>query len=489
MNIQEAKETIKRTVSAYLTKDEVGNYMIPRERQRPILLMGPPGIGKTAIMEQVARECNINLVAYTMTHHTRQSAIGLPFISQKKFGEETYSVTEYTMSEIIASVHEQIELSGIKEGILFLDEINCVSETLAPTMLQFLQYKTFGAHRVPDGFLIVCAGNPPKYNKSVRDFDLVTLDRLKKITVEAEYNTWKAYAYKRGIHGSIMAYLEIKKEHFYSIRAEIEETYFVTARGWEDLSQILYAYEKLHLPIDFNLAVQYIQDPEIAEDFAIYYELYRKYRKVYQIPEILEGSAKENEELKNAPFDERLSLLSLLIDSLNSEFKIYTTDLAITTELFSILSKWKEKKEISSGVAAEMQRIKAELDQNKKANLYSTDQIYQYGKVLSLLEELYRELSLKEDTFETVQRWFGDMEEHRQMRITKAGEHLSNSFSYLAKTFGENQEMVIFLSELANGYYSLKYVSDCGNEAYYKYNRLLLLQDRKTELRNRLLSL
>ena len=47
------------------------------------------------------------------------------------------------MSEIIASIYDQIEQSGIHEGILFLDEINCVSETLAPTMLQFLQYKTF----------------------------------------------------------------------------------------------------------------------------------------------------------------------------------------------------------------------------------------------------------------------------------------------------------------------------------------------------------
>jgi MoxR-like ATPase len=78
--------------------------------------------------------------------------IGLPFISKKTYDGEDVSVTEYTMSEIIASIYDQIEQSGIHEGILFLDEINCVSETLAPTMLQFLQYKTFGNHRV---FLIL----------------------------------------------------------------------------------------------------------------------------------------------------------------------------------------------------------------------------------------------------------------------------------------------------------------------------------------------
>lgn len=94
-------------------------------------------------MEQIARECEIGLVAYTITHHTRQSAIGLPFIREKEYSGQTYSVTEYTMSEIIASVYEKIEQTGNKEGILFIDEINCVSETLAPTMLQFLQCKMF----------------------------------------------------------------------------------------------------------------------------------------------------------------------------------------------------------------------------------------------------------------------------------------------------------------------------------------------------------
>ena len=109
MNIKQAKQEIINTVHAYLTKDETGAYAIPVQRQRPLLLIGPPGIGKTAIMEQVAQECGINLVSYTITHHTRQSAIGLPFISQKTYDGEEVSVTEYTMSEIIASIYDQIE--------------------------------------------------------------------------------------------------------------------------------------------------------------------------------------------------------------------------------------------------------------------------------------------------------------------------------------------------------------------------------------------
>ena len=87
-------------------------------RQRPVLLIGPPGIGKTQIMEQVARECGIGLVSYTITHHTRQSAIGLPFISEKTYSGKNVHVTEYTMSEIVAAIYNKIEDTGLSEGLL-----------------------------------------------------------------------------------------------------------------------------------------------------------------------------------------------------------------------------------------------------------------------------------------------------------------------------------------------------------------------------------
>ena len=50
MNIKQAKEEIKHAIAAYLAKDAYGEYKIPVVRQRPLLLMGAPGIGKTAIM-------------------------------------------------------------------------------------------------------------------------------------------------------------------------------------------------------------------------------------------------------------------------------------------------------------------------------------------------------------------------------------------------------------------------------------------------------
>ena len=220
--------------------------------------MGPPGIGKTQVMEQVARECGVALVAYTITHHTRQSAVGLPFIRQRHYGDKDVSVTEYTMSEIISSVYAKMEATGLKEGILFIDEINCVSETLAPTMLQFLQCKTFGNQAVPAGWVIVAAGNPPEYNKSVRDFDIVTLDRVRRMDIEPDLQVWKDYARTAHIHSAILSYLDLHPQNFYQINADVDGTQFVTARGWEDLSNLLDTYESLGLQADEALIRQYL---------------------------------------------------------------------------------------------------------------------------------------------------------------------------------------------------------------------------------------
>ena len=63
MNIKEAKEEIKNAMTAYFSKDEFGEYEIPIMRQRPIFLMGPPGIGKTAIMEQIAAELGVGIIS------------------------------------------------------------------------------------------------------------------------------------------------------------------------------------------------------------------------------------------------------------------------------------------------------------------------------------------------------------------------------------------------------------------------------------------
>ena len=490
MNIKRAKQEIENSIKAYLLRDDFGDYVIPTIRQRPILMMGAPGIGKTQIMEQIARDLHIALVSYTITHHTRQSAIGLPFIQEKEYDGRKYSVTEYTMSEIISSVYEQMEKTGCREGILFIDEINCVSETLAPTMLQFLQCKSFGNQKIPEGWIIVAAGNPPEYNKSVRDFDVVTLDRVKKIDVEPDFGVWKEYAYQVGIHGAVISYLELKKENFYHMETRVDGKRFATARGWQDLSELLTVYEKLGMEVDQEVIFQYIQQEKIAKDFANYLELYRKYQTDYQIQGILKGEVKESvyEKLKFAPFDERLSVIGLLLAALSEKFEdAYDVDLFVT-ELFERLKSFKRQLCGSSVPAELLEEMsvemfeKAEADRENGTMDRKTEHLQKkVAGILLKFGKLLKEENISEEqaAFERVRAEFVKETKVREAKLSAASECLEYAFDFMERAFGESQEMVVFITELTVNFYGAKFLSENECARFYKYNKGLLANERR----------
>lgn len=500
MNIKRTKEEIKNTIEAYLLRDEYGEYEIPVIRQRPILLLGSPGIGKTQIMEQISKECGIGLVAYTITHHTRQSAIGLPFISRKKYGGQEVAVTEYTMSEIVAAIYDKMEQTGLSEGILFLDEINCVSETLAPAMLQFLQCKSFGNHKIPQGWVIVAAGNPPEYNKSVREFDVVTMDRVKKIEVEADFTVWKEYAYRQGLHGAVISYLNTKKQSFYQMETTVDGRNFATPRGWEDLSNLIKIYEKLGKTVDREVVVQYIQYPKIAKDFANYLELYYKYRTDYQIEEILRGRLDEIllKKVAHASFDERLSVLGLLISKVNEALKSSVQTERYMEMIFAMLSEYKES------VKDEMQELNGQqLLQNviskfnldyknrKKAELIRQEEEKIYLRVIAFLERLLQMLKMEDirdkgEAFERVKELFEQEREAFEIGQRETLQIVEYVFDFLEGAFGNSQEMVIFITELNSNPYSVSFLQACECERYYRYNKELLFDEKRKRLLERM---
>ena len=489
MNIRQAKEEIRHTVQAYLAKNDAGEYRIPAIRQRPILLMGPPGIGKTQIMEQVAREMGIGLVAYTITHHTRQSAVGLPFIREEDFDGEKRSVTEYTMSEIIASVYRKIRDGGQREGILFIDEINCVSETLAPTMLQFLQCKTFGNQAVPEGWLIVAAGNPPEYNRSVREFDMVTLDRVRCLDVEADFDVWKAYARGQHLNSGILSYLELRRRNFYSVRADVDGLQFVTARGWEDLSCLMDVYESLGVPVDETVIREYVHDADIAEDAAAYLELYRKYRDDYGIAGILAGHVRPETyaRLSGAQFDERISVVQLLLDALGKAFQACAEAKYLTDAWYGFLRRYRAGVEAAPDPHAlyrEMVEARAaELAEAKRKNSYSPAEAkLQRQLTVQLRNARPESFGDAKRCFAAAKVGFDGQEERLKELEQSAAVALEHAFDFMEQAFEEGQEMVVFVTELTLNPEAAEFLAEHKSERYLRYHEKLLIGTQRGRL-------
>ncbi len=489
MNIQEAKKEIKNTVKAYLAKDETGAYRIASVNQRPILLMGPPGIGKTQIMEQVARECEIGLAAYTITHHTRQSAVGLPFIKEETFDGCACSVTKYTMSEIIAGIYEKMELTGCREGILFLDEINCVSETLAPTMLQFLQYKTFGGHKIPEGWIIAAAGNPPEYNRSVHDFDMVTLDRMRYMSVEPDLQIWKAYAKTVGVHSAITSYLELRPKNFYRVENDVDGLQFVTARGWEDLSSLLQTYEALGISAGEEVFHEFIHHPDVAQDAFSFYDLYHKYEEDYGITEILEGKVRQNvySRIAQAEFDERLCVVSQLSDGLGQILRQAAQEKERADLWYLFLKDFQNlqdgKKQPTDLYHELVGRLEEGYRKKKQGGVYAKERLRNEKWLWMQLKNTPPEKNMDgKEAFDYEKKNFDAQLKKLEQAELCAEFAVEYAFDFMEQAFLDGQEIVVFVTDLTLNQEAVSFFAKHPCRRFTKYTQSLLIGSRKEQL-------
>ncbi len=459
MNILEAKNEIKNTIKIYLAKDANGNYEIPVERQRPTLLIGAPGIGKTAIMSKIAAELDIGFLGYTITHHTRQSAIGLPFISKKTFGGKEYSVTEYTMSEIVAEVYEAIESQGKKEGILFIDEINCVSETLAPAMLELLQHKKFGTHKIPDGWILTAAGNPEEFNKSVNELDMVTLDRVKKLDVEPDYEAFKTYALNSGVHSAIVGFLSLNSNYLFAAQKNPDGIELVTPRSWEDLSYAIYEYEKLSIPVNMTLISGYIQSPKIASEFAGYYAIFLKFGIIVSGDEVENGSL-DRIDLTGSNFEEKFALSEIL-----------------RAKAVKIADKAMAKAE-----AAE-ETTKTATSGNAKKGVEELLRKYKSGTLGRYRKSEYRTVinGLSENDPEKFAKEYSDAcEKYGASHVKK----IENVLSFAEKSLGKGQELTSSVTSMLSSENFVNFIARFGCPKFYELDSELLLggEDKAREI-------
>ncbi|MCR5789881.1 MAG: AAA family ATPase [Lachnospiraceae bacterium] len=285
--IEEAKNEVRNGARAYYKALEDKNGRFPDTAMLPFFLVSAPGVGKTEITKQVAGELGVGFISCCITHYTRTNAFGLPVIRELSeeekavLGDRSGKYTENSMSEIIAGPVRAC-LEGQEKGILLLDEFNCISDTLLPVALSLLQTRTVGTYTLPRGWILVLCGNPVSFNKSAKAFSAAILDRVRRIDIEPDTETFLAYAEQNGVHPIVLRYLREYSQNAYRINGKGEEPETVTFRSWENLSYTLYGYENLGQNITQITVDQFIKATDIAEDF---YRFYQTHRDGFGYPE------------------------------------------------------------------------------------------------------------------------------------------------------------------------------------------------------------
>ena len=201
------------------------------------------------------------------------------------------------------------------------------------------------------------------------------------------------------------------------------------------------------------------------------------------------------EKLQEAPFDERLSVMGLLLSRLTEDFTAaYDKDLQ-TVQLHGVLKEIKER--FASPYCAEtpwetltesyMEEIQSKYHREKKAGLLDKHSAQAYLATLQTMEGYVQAakaagLREKDDVFGMMKEKFADVVEDRENAISHASEALDNAFAFLEEAFGAGQEMVIFITELTANYYSVKFISENGCEKYYSYNKELLFEEKQKSI-------
>lgn len=475
MNIRDAKQSIKQTIQMYLQKNQYNQYKTPIQRQRPIFLYGPPGIGKTEIVSQVCNEMGIGLINYTITHHTRQSAIGLPSIHDIQYGLEQFKITEYTLSEIINSVYDAIHNKGTLEGVLFIDEINCVSESLAPAMLDLLQNKKFGPHKIPEGWVLVTAGNPLEFNRSAREFDMVTLDRLKKIEVDTNFEAWKKYAYKQTMNEAVISFLNVRENYLFKVEKTSDGLAFATPRGWEDLSVAIDMYHELGFDVKLDLVSEYIQHGEISKEFYRYYLLHQKYKRNFNINQIMSGHFEQDIiPFKEAVFDEKLAIIEVLLSILNTESKQAFQTKEQLILLMRLQSKIAHKNDFSE-IAKEIEYFNHQI----KKGITDIDLLNQKKEHIFHLTKLVG--ITKHDMLESFIREF---KKQADEQIEKVALHLTNTIEFILECHGESQELVAFIVNVLASYHMMRYMLIRRVPLFDEFNSKLVSNEKSVDIMN-----
>lgn len=222
----------------------------------------------------------------------------------------------------------------------------------------------------------------------------------------------------------------------------------------------------------------------------MYYDLYNKYRSGYQVDEILTGKADDTirERSRNAKFDERLSLIGLLLEAINGETRNCVRREAVLTRLLAALKAVKNGTEpLLVCLRRQIERENAKLSMGKQSASLSEDALYLTRCLIWELEDSLARLSeQKAPEFSDLKLEFDQKLARLKSAAQETVSHLDNLFSFCEDVFPDGQELLILVTELTLSEYSAKFIARYGCKAYFAHNKELLFYERQQELLEKL---
>lgn len=268
---------------------ELKDFLLYIAPVRPVFIWGPPGIGKSSVINQFSKEVNMECVPLLGSQLLPEDLLGIPKID----GE----VSRFVPPSLIYR----------KESFcLFVDEMNIASSEVQKAFYSLILDKKVGEYTLPKNSIVIGAGNRSQDSSLVKQMPSALINRMIHVHLKVNPTLWLEWAMKNDIHPHVVEYIQSRPKHLSANIAPTDESPFNSPRSWEAVSDGLKSFgnditEKMLDVLLYGTLTQ-----EIAVDFKSFV---KQIKNKFSVASILKGSEPWPSEIKDR------DVLLFLVDS------------------------------------------------------------------------------------------------------------------------------------------------------------------------------
>ena len=253
-------------------------------KKRPVFLWGPPGIGKSELVEQIGKQEKRPVIDMRMLLLDPTDVKGIPYYNVSKntmewappgelpvvttdndvktateyfdnlksrFEENSLDVDSLTAERAISNAAEnlkQLEAAfGLQNAILFLDELVAAPPSVQAAAYQLILNRRVGQYQLPEGIDMIAAGNRETDKAVSYKMPTPLANRFIHLEMEADFDSWQRWAINNNVHPDVVGYLSDKKQDLMSFDPKNAGKAFATPRSWVFVSDLLFAQREFNL--------------------------------------------------------------------------------------------------------------------------------------------------------------------------------------------------------------------------------------------------
>ncbi len=198
--------------------------------KRPVFLWGPPGIGKSEVVEEIATELGGLMIDLRMAQMEPTDIRGIPYFN-KDINKMDWAPPVDLPDEELASQYPVV--------VLFLDEMNSAPPAVQAAGYQLILNRRVGKYKLPNNVVIVAAGNRESDKGVTFRMPMPLANRFVHLEMRPDFASWQNWAVNKGIHKDVVGYLSFAKQDMYDFNSKSSSRAFATPRTWVFVSDLL----------------------------------------------------------------------------------------------------------------------------------------------------------------------------------------------------------------------------------------------------------